>query len=245
MGFGRFLSRVGVGAATVDTRLEREEFAPGDEVRGVIEITGGNLVQEVAGISISVKARYDSTAGSSKSVGTVEKFPVAPGRTVEPGSREEVPFSFRLPYDTPLSMGRSEVWLRTSLDVKAAFDPQDEDRVTIRPTPAMQTVLDALDRLGFSLKEAATVDLSDRVRRRLHFGLELEFVPRSGEFEDQLDELELVMFPADGSVDLVMQVDRRGFRGESYAELTVSNDEASQGPDHLAQIIAQAIRQET
>lgn len=243
MGFGRFLSRIGVGAATIDTRLEKGEFAPGDEIRGIVEITGGSLEQEVAGIFISVMARYDSTAGSSKAVGTVEKFPVAPGRTVAPDSREEVPFSFRLPYDTPPTMGRSEVWLRTSLDVKGAFDPQDEDRITVRPTPEMQAILDALGRLGFEPREAATVDLPDRVRRSLHFGLELEFVPKSGEFVGRLDELEVFMFPSKDSVDVVMEVDRRGLGGESYTEATISGGDASRGPDHVAQTLAQAIRQ--
>jgi sporulation-control protein len=237
------LSTIGIGAATIDTRLEKDEFAPGEEVRGTIEIKGGNLVQDVDGIYVHVFARYDSTAGSSKAVGTVEKFPVAPGRTIASGSREEVSFSFRLPYETPPSMGSSEVWLRTGLDVKSAFDPQDEDRITVRPTPEMQAVLDALERLDFELREAATESLPDRVRRSLHFGLELEFVPRRGEFVGRLDELEMFMFPSEGSVDLVMQVDRRGFGGESYAELTVSDSDASQGPDHVADTLAQAIRQ--
>ena len=32
------LSSIGVGAATVDTRLEKDEFEPGEEVRGVVEV---------------------------------------------------------------------------------------------------------------------------------------------------------------------------------------------------------------
>ena len=38
MGFGRLLSSIGVGAARVDTRLERDELAPGEQVRGVVEV---------------------------------------------------------------------------------------------------------------------------------------------------------------------------------------------------------------
>jgi hypothetical protein len=38
------LSSIGVGAATVDTRLERDELVPGEEVRGVVvEVKGWRL----------------------------------------------------------------------------------------------------------------------------------------------------------------------------------------------------------
>ncbi len=239
MGFGRLLSSIGIGAATVDTKLEKSEFVPGEEVRGVVEIKGGGQEQMVDGIYISVKTRFSRTAGSDKALGTVERFPVAPRLTVQPGSREEVSFSFRLPYDTPLSIGRSEVWIETGLDVKSAFDPSDKDRITVRPNRWIQTVLDAIERLGFDLRQAENETLPDRFQRRLTFGQEFEFVPRRGEFSGRLGELELVMFPSEGQIDLIMQVDRRGFGGESHAQLMVSESETSQVAETLAQVIRQ------
>jgi sporulation-control protein len=243
MGFAkRLLSSVGVGAATVETRLEKDEFSPGEEVRGVIEITGGNLRQEVEGIHLRVESFYDSELGSSKVLGTVGKFPAAPAMTVEAGSRREVSFSFRLPYETPLTIGSSEVLLRASLDVRSAFDPEDKDLITVRPDATTRTILDAIERLGFELREAKNKEVPDRFRRNLHFGQEFEFVPKRGEFEGRLDELELLMFPSEGAVDLAMQVDRRGFRGESYAEITVSDGEAAGGLDLVAETLADSIR---
>jgi sporulation-control protein len=54
MGFGRLLLSIGVGAATVDTRLKRDELVPGEEVRGVVEVKGGSE-QEVNGIRLEVQ----------------------------------------------------------------------------------------------------------------------------------------------------------------------------------------------
>jgi sporulation-control protein len=55
MGFGRLFSSIGVGAATVDTRLERDELVPGEEVRGVVEVKGGGSEQKVNGIRLEVQ----------------------------------------------------------------------------------------------------------------------------------------------------------------------------------------------
>ncbi len=253
MGFGRLLSSIGVGAATVDTRLERDELMPGEEMSGVVEVNGGGSEQEVNGIRLEVQTYYKRESGDNTvtEIGTIERFPVSGHRTIGANSQEEIPFTFRLPYDTPLTLGRSSVWIRTALDVRMAFDPSDSDVVTIRPNPTMRSVLDSMQRLGFHMREAENEELPYRLRRRLPFGQELEFVAGSGEFRGRFDEVELLMFPSEDSVDLILQIDRRA-RGlssflseamgtdESYAHLTVPE---SATPDRIREALAQTIRQ--
>ncbi len=253
MGFGRFLSSIGVGAATIDTRLERDELVPGEEVRGVVEVKGDSSEQEVNGIHLEVQTHYKRESGDETvtETATIERFSVSGQRTIRANSREEIPFSFRLPFDTPLTLGHSSVWIRTSLDVSMAFDPSDSDNITVRPTRAMRSVLDSMKRLGFHMKNAENEELPHRLRRRLPFGQELEFAARSGEFRGRFDEIELLMFPSEDSVDLILQIDRRA-RGlgsflseaigadESYASLTVPQ---SATPDRVREILAQTIRQ--
>ena len=41
--FNKVLASVGIGAATVDTKLESEQVVPGEEVQGIVEIQGGNV----------------------------------------------------------------------------------------------------------------------------------------------------------------------------------------------------------
>ncbi len=253
MGFGRLLSSIGIGAATVDTRLDRDELVPGEEVRGVVEVKGGSSEQEVNAIRLEVQTYYKRESGDSTvtETGTIERFPVSGHRTIGANSQEEIPFAFRLPYDTPLTLGRSSVWIRTALDVRMAFDPSDSDVVTVRPNPTMRFVLDSMQRLGFHMREVENEELPHRLRRRLPFGQEIEFVPGSGEFRGRFDEVELLMFPSEDSVDLILQADRRA-RGlgsflseamgtdESYARLTVPE---SATPSEIREALAQTIRQ--
>lgn len=198
MGFARrLLSRVGVGAATVDTRLEKTEFSPGEEVRGVVEIKGGGTEQEIEGIYLAVQTLYKRESGDDTvtETGTIERIPITGKTTVGADHRQETPFSFRLPYDTPLTVGRTSVWVQTGLDVRSAVDPSDEDRISVLPNATVRTTLDAFQRLGFDLREADNEELPHGLRRRLPFGQEFEFAARRGEFRGRLDELEVLMFP--------------------------------------------------
>ncbi len=253
MGFGRLLSSIGVGAATVDTRLQRDELVPGEEVRGFVNVKGGSSEQEVNGIRLEVQTFYKRESGDNTvtETATIERFPVSGRRTIAANSQEEIPFAFRLPYDTPLTLGRSSVWIRTALDVRMALDPSDSDVVTVYPTQTMRFILESMDHLGFRLREAENEELPRRLRRRLPFGQELEFIANSGEFRGKFDEIELLMFPSEGSVDLILQIDRRA-RGlgsflseavgtdEAYASLTVAE---SATPDRIREALSQAIRQ--
>ncbi len=257
MGFARrLLTSIGVGAATVDTKLEKDELSPGEEVRGVVEIRGGDSEQEVDGIRLEIQTHYKRESGDSTitETGTIESFNVSGRITVRAGETQELPFNFPLPYDAPLSIGRTSVWVRTALDVKMALDPSDSDAVTVRPNRTIEAVLEAVKKLGFDLREADNEELPHRLRRRLPFGQEFEFKARSGEFRGKLDELEMVLFPAEGSVDVALQIDRRARNlgsflseamgtDESHASLTISDDEAAAGSDRVAEKLGQAIRQ--
>jgi len=258
MGFARrLLSSIGIGAATVETRLEGSEFVVGEEVRGVVEVKGGSGEQEIEGIHVEVRSPYRREVGDREVTeeGIVRRFDVAGVLMVRPDTHEELPFSFRLPYETPLSMGRSRVVVRTALDVKMALDPSDEDPITVRPNRAQRTVLEALESLGFALRNAETEELPHHLRGKsgLPFAQELEFGARSGEFRGKLDELEVVMFPDESGVDVLLQVDRRA-RGlgsllseaagmdESRTSVSVTGSDVSGGPSRVAEKLAGTIR---
>ena len=252
MGFRRLLSSVGVGAATVDTRLEGGEFTPGDEVRGVVEIRGGDVEQEIRGIRLEVQTYYKREVGDNTvtDTGIIGSFDVSGPRVVQPNTDEQVPFSLSLPYETPLTLGRSSVWVRTALDIERAIDPLDSDGITVLPNPSMHFILDSFGKLGFRMREADNEELPHRLRRHLSFAQEIEFVATGGEFRGRFDEVELVMFPSEDAVELLLQVDRRA-RGlgsflseglgtdESYASLRVPE---SATPSEIREAIAATLR---
>ena len=56
MGFGRLLSSIGLGgAATVDTRLERDELAPGEVIVAATGVTNGDVLRGVRFLTDSAR----------------------------------------------------------------------------------------------------------------------------------------------------------------------------------------------
>lgn len=243
--FNRFLASIGIGAATIDTLLDHDRLMPGEDVSGIVRIRGGNVRQSIDTISLAVMTEYLREMNDSKVRQTCEiaRVHVSDPFSLDAGEQLEIPFSFSLPLQTPLTLGRTPVWIKTELEVRSGIDPGDHDRIEVVPTPQMDTVLHALDLLGFRLVK---VDC-EHVRSgwgRLPFVQEFEFKP-AAHFRGKLDELELIFNPAAGGLELLLQIDRRA-RGlgslfaealdmdESYVRCHFSDGQLAAGPEALS-----------
>ncbi|MFD1736874.1 sporulation protein [Bacillus salitolerans] len=210
--FNKALASLGLGAAKVDTKLHNDKFMIGEEVKGVIEISGGNVEQPIDEIYLSVVTTYIKEADDKKYTQTsvIGKFRVLEKLTIAPNEKREVPFSFSLPFDTPITIGKTRVWIHTGLDIKNAIDPTDKDFITVEPSPLVQSVFQAAQDLGFKLREAECIEAPRYLRGKLPFVQEFEFIPTSGEFRGKLDELEIVFLPkTESALDVLMQIDRK------------------------------------
>ena len=205
--FKKLLSSIGlVGGAKVDTRLVSESFVPGEQVGGEIFISGGENAQKFDRIYLDIVTRYkhdDSVREHSLAHHEAQGH-----LTVGSGEEKAIPFSFALPYETPLSIGRGSVSVKTGLEVPNAIDPSDTDEIRVTPTPMQQAVLDAADRLGFYLQQVET-EYSPRKGAPLPFVQQLEFKPRSGRFAGHVEELELVFKQRAGELEVLVELDRR------------------------------------
>ncbi|WP_424768692.1 sporulation protein [Paenibacillus sp. sgz302251] len=250
--FNRFLASIGIGSAKIDTLLEKPRYAPGELVQGVVKIQGGSVEQRIETIQLSVMTEYMRESNDTKMTqhGQVGRFHVSAPFVLQSGEYREVPFSFQLPHQTPLTIGRAPVWVKTELDVRGGVDPSDNDRIEVVPSAAMNTVLEAIQLLGFRLRKAEC-EYSSRLGRGMPFIQELEFVPTT-QFRGQLDELELMFYPSDRELELVLQIDRRA-RGlssffaeamdmdESFVRVRFSNEQLAKGPTPLAHELADII----
>jgi len=210
--FDKVFASVGIGSATVDTKLEKDTYKPGETVNGIVEIRGGKVDQQVDDIYLSLNTTYLKESDDKKYnvTATIDRFRVTSPFTIGKNERKEIPFSFQLPLDTPLSIGRSKIWVTTGLDIKNAVDPGDKDYIQVVPDQLMNAIFNAVDSLGFRLREADCEEASYKVRGRLPFVQEFEYVPTSGPFRGRLDELEVVLRPSGtGVIELLLQVDRR------------------------------------
>jgi sporulation-control protein len=237
--FNKVFASVGIGAATVDTKLEKDTIMPGEMVKGVVEVKGGSIEQKIDNINLCLNTTYlrESDDRKYSASAIIDHFQITEPFVIGANEKKEIPFSFRLSEDTPLSIGKTKIWVTTGLDIKNAVDPTDKDFLTVIPTPLMSGVITAISNLGFRLREAECEEAPHRLRRRFPYVQEFEFVPVSGPFRGKLDELELIFYPANnGHYELLMQIDRKA-RGlaslfaealemdETYVRLTVSNSD--------------------
>jgi sporulation-control protein len=210
--FNKVFASVGIGSAKVDTKLEKDTLSAGELVKGVVEIQGGNVEQKVDEIYLSLHTTYIKESDDKKYnvTATIDRFRVVESFTINPNERKEIPFSFKLPHDTPITIGRTRIWVTTGLDIKNAVDPTDKDYIKVLPHPLVSAVFQAVEEMGFRLREADCQETSYRLRKRLPFVQEFEFVPMSGPFRGKLDELELVFYPhSNDQMEVYMQVDRK------------------------------------
>ncbi|MDX1655865.1 MAG: sporulation protein, partial [Candidatus Competibacteraceae bacterium] len=169
--FNRMLSSVGIGAAKVDTLLQAERFCPGDMMNGIVRITGGNVEQRIDDIYFTVHCNYLVEQDEQKidRTATLAHYKLSEGLTIAPGEQRELPIALQLPWETPLTMGRTRVWVSTGLDIKQSLDPADNDYIQVVPGRLVSALLEAVRNLGFRLVEAETEAAPTGFRRGLPF----------------------------------------------------------------------------
>lgn len=209
--FNKVLASIGVGAATVDTKLEKTTYTAGEVMRGEIEVRGGNVTQQIDTIYLTVYTTFIREANDKKYTdkAAVNKVKVSEPFSIEAGENKVLSFSLSLPLDTPITAGKTKVWVQTELDIKNAVDPEDKDYIEVKPSKLAASVLEAVKGLGFRLRQTECEQASGRFRGHYPFMQEFEFVP-TGQFRSHLDELEVVFLSqTEQSVELLMQIDRK------------------------------------
>ncbi|NGZ76384.1 sporulation protein [Saccharibacillus alkalitolerans] len=250
--FKKMLASVGIGNAKVDTVLDSAEVPVGGDISGVVYIQGGQVEQQVDRIYLFLKSEYIREHDDRKvrETATITKFLLTERFTLRAGERKEVPFRFTLPEYTPVTLRSSGVWIETGLDIPSAADATDRDALNVTPSDEIQVALDAIELLGFRLREV-TNDYAPRLGGPLPFVQEFEYVPTT-KFRGHLDELEVLFRQQHGDLELLLEVDRRarGLGGffseamgtdESLVRLNLSRSDLGRGPHHVADILEDTI----
>ncbi|WP_158059421.1 sporulation protein [Halorussus halophilus] len=203
------LSSVGIGAAEVDTILPKTTFRPGETVEAEVEVHGGSTGQDVDDVYFALITSYRTEDGRKSSV--IDKFRLTESFTIEPDEERTFDVEFTIPYSTPTTMGHTDVWVETGLDIDWALDPEDKDYIEVEPSPRLQAVFDAVESLGFTFHTAeCQADPHGAFTSRRSFIQEFEFKPRSGPFAGDFDELELVPRESEGELTVHVEIDKRG-----------------------------------
>ena len=219
--FKKLLAKVGIGAATVDTRLYNDALVPGEMIEGEVYITGGDVSQDIDDIYISVVTQYKREVEDSTVTEECKllKYCLSERFSLQPKEEKVIAFSFPIPEETPLTIGNQPVYLRTGLDISTAIDPKDTDYIQVYPHPLMQAVLDALEHLGFQLYKV-DCQYNPHFGGRYPFVQEFEFRP-VGKYQGSLDELEVIFSLYSNALDVFLEIDKRargfgGFLAEAF-----------------------------
>ncbi len=227
--FNKVLASVGIGAATVDTKLENSHYTAGDVVRGNVEITGGHVEQSIDAIYLTLYTTYIREMDDKKYTdhAAITKFQVTEPFVIGAGERKSIPFSFNLPYTTPVTSGKTRVWVQTGVDIKMAVDPSDKDYIEVKAASLATEVLRAVESLGFRLKKVDCEAAPKRFHTPHVFIQEFEFTATNPAYRNRLDELEVTFLnQSSGSVEVLLQIDRRARGLASFLSEALEMDES-------------------
>jgi sporulation-control protein len=246
--FKSLLKKIGFGNAKVDARLRGGAVVQGGVLEGDVFITGADDATTIDELYLRVVTEYQRESDDYHVTehATLAEHKLFDRFTVQPREQKTVPFRIQLPFETPVTtFGGTKVYLQTTLETSAIFDPNDTDPIQVAPHAHTQAVLNALQNLGFQLFKV-DCEYAPRFGGRFPFVQEFEFKPGS-EFYGRLDELEAYLRPNPNGVEVVFQVDRRGgvfseFFGtdEKYAttHLSVADLQNPNLPTNLRNLIA-------
>lgn len=257
--FSKALSKVGIGAAKIDAVLDSEQLQPGETISGVLNITGGKVEQQINKVDLDVYCNYfveeeyeDEDETKTRIIERtccINSWDVEQSFVINAGEDKQIPFSFTLSGQAPLSYGKSKTWLQTNLDIDFAIDKKDKDYIHVVPNDFQEATLQAISQLGFDMVEAES-EGCDNHRGELPFIQEFEFEAMRGDFSSRLDELELVMIDHGDELGVHLEIDRkaRGIGGllahmfgrdETTTYLAVNEDNVDTLMDEIYNLIDQ------
>ncbi len=218
--FKKTLASFGIGAARVDSVLHQEYLYPGETAKVTIHVYGGNTAQTVDNINMRLCCRYIDEAARSNHDNSNQ--PGAPKKrvsktfelqtwklpyafTIEPGETRDFEVELDVPWNTPVTIGDSKVWLETGLDIALAADPTDKDMLTVRPDPLVDGIFSALEEQGLRIRQ---VECEAAKGFAMPFVQEFEFVPTTGPYHGRWRELEIIAYRSEDELKLWFEIDR-------------------------------------
>lgn len=211
------LASFGIGAAKVDSVLHQDVLFPGQSAKVTIHVYGGASEQLIDNIELKLCCRYIAEAQFDREQQArhpVRRIPqtyvlaswsLPYSFTIGSGEVRDFDIELQVPWNTPVTVGASQVWLDTGLEIALARDPSDKDSLTVRPDPLMEGVFTALEQQGLRLRQ---IECEAAEGFELPFVQEFEFVPVDGPFHGRWRELEIVAYRDEQSLRLWFAIDR-------------------------------------
>jgi len=195
------LSTCGIGSAKVDSVLQQDVLYPGEKANIAIYVYGGSSDQLIDNIDVRLCCRYiadvldlnkdpsDTHRERVHKTHVLATWSLPYPFSINPGEERRFNVEFKLPWNMPITVGDTKVWLETGLDISMVLDPTDKDILTVRPDPMLDAVFSTFEYLGFRLRRVECEAINGF---SLPFVQEFEFVPITGPYHGCWREIEII-----------------------------------------------------
>jgi sporulation-control protein len=215
------LSKIGIGAAKVDTQLNTLLIYPGSYLLGTTIIQGGMTAQVIDDIYL----HFNTSAQLDGHYNTIEfyKVKIADRFTINAREEKRIPFHVPTPFELPITMVNEQyampyngLYIRTAMDIAYALDAADSDRFDVEPHPAIDKVLQAVEYLGFDLYK---VDIYQEQLQgsQLPFFQGFEYHAYRTAYGNQVDALEIVFLGRQTECEVILRINPKNafFKSEN------------------------------
>lgn len=225
--FNKVIASAGFGSAKVNMNLDTQKIYKGGQITGTISILGGKIEQKASKVSLVLMTYTDFKEDNNENRRSIElsRFDIAQDVKIKPNETIQIPFSFVLPNDTPISFRDDMIWLETSLDIKMAIDPSNKNYIQVIPDPFMQRILDVLKKdLKFILTNYENTYFPNN-GSHLPIVQVFEFNPTSQLIEN-LYEIKMIFFADDlRGLEIVMEFPKKENDSQDNKHNVRSTDE--------------------
>jgi sporulation-control protein spo0M len=151
--FERLFSSIGIGSTKVNTVLFQDKIERGKEVHGEVHVFGGKAEQTISEIYIHVDTefhRFDDEMTEFRDVTEpIIEIKITEPFVIKPQEEKVIPFSFTLPYYTPVTFKDQQVHIQTELDISYFNHPVETHDFDV-VDPVIEEVLHYFATHGFA-----------------------------------------------------------------------------------------------
>ncbi|WP_209121366.1 sporulation protein [Alkalihalobacillus sp. BA299] len=151
--FEKFFSSIGIGSAKVETFLYDNKIERGKEVNGEVHIYGGKAEQHISEINIQIDLEfnkyYDEMTDFREFKEDILQIKIDAPFVIPPHELKVIPFSFTLPYYTPITFNEQKIYMQTELEINFFNCPISKNKLTIID-PFIDDILRLLTLHGFT-----------------------------------------------------------------------------------------------
>lgn len=214
--FNKIIASVGIGSAKVDTKVRNTYVTQGDVLEGIVQFIGGVTEQKIDCINLNLMTLYGHEGSEHLSSTVIYSYKLTEPFTIRTGERKEIPFSFTIPLDTPITMRDPEtgknvppVWIETDVDIKNAVDLKDRDFISVDPTEVHENIIDAIKVIGFKFRQMENQKVPYGINVSRPYVQQFEFNPSFGKYLKKLDELEVYIVQNEKETTIYFEVDKK------------------------------------